>query len=382
MSLEARAISAAQFEAIVDIAADAIISVDSSHKVALFNKGAEEIFGFSADEVLGESLDMLIPERFRAQHDDHIKDFAVSPVPARRMGERREIYGLRKDGTEFPAEASISKIHVSGQWMFTVVLRDVSDRKQTEREKTALLEAEREARLVAEHASRLRDEVLGVVSHDLRNPLSAISMCARALEEELGSADRRALELAATIKEAANWMQRMIRDLLDVASIEGGRLSIESKPSDVVITVIKAVEVFEELARERSIELVCDVPDRLPIVHADGDRLLQVLSNLLGNAIKFTHANGTVTVRAVENGNDIVVSVVDTGAGIPVEELPLVFDRFWQAKRSSGVRGSGLGLAIAKGIVAAHKGRIWVESEVGRGSAFHFTLPAINGGPG
>jgi PAS domain S-box-containing protein len=369
-------ILAAHFEAIVDIAADAIISVDDTHRVVLFNKGAEEIFGYRSDEIVGQPLDILIPERFRARHGDHIRAFAGAETVARRMGERREIFGLRKGGVEFPAEASISKIAVDGSWLFTVVLRDVSDRKHAEEEKSRLLEAEREARRAAERASRLRDEILGVVSHDLRNPLSVIGMCARALKEELADADARVVDTVTTISDATGWMQRMVRDLLDVANIEAGRLSIERRPADLVITLVKALNAFEAPAAERSVDLIGEIPDRLPLASADGDRVQQVLSNLLGNALKFTEEGGRVTLRAAADGGELIVSVIDTGVGIPPEEIPFLFDRFWHSRRNSNVRGSGLGLAIARGIIVAHSGRIWAESQPGRGSTFHFTLPA------
>jgi signal transduction histidine kinase len=225
----------------------------------------------------------------------------------------------------------------------------------------------------------MRDEILGIVSHDLRNPLSAISMCARALEEDIGARDPRALEVASTIHEAANLMHRLISDLLDVASIDAGRLSIESKPSDIVIAIVQAAEVFERTAAEREVTLAIDVPDDLPTVEADAERVVQVLSNLLGNALKFTQPGGRVTLRAQTDGPDITVSVADTGCGISSADLPRVFDRFWHSRGSSKARGTGLGLAISRGIITAHGGRIWAESEVGKGSTFHFTLPAVNG---
>ncbi len=367
-----------RFEAIVAIAADAIISVDESHRITLFNKGAEEIFGYAAHEILGAPLDALIPERFRPNHSAHIQQFAESGMIARRMGERREIYGLRKGGIEFPAEASISKIEVEGGWVFTVVLRDISDRKRLEEERSRLLELERNARVLAERAAQLRDEVLGVVSHDLRNPLSVISMCASGLNSDARLDHAQVRELSQTIQDAASWMQRLIRDLLDVANIDSGKLSLERKPVDLVITIMKAADLFEHLAREKFIKILVDLPDHMSLAHADSDRIIQVLSNLMGNALKFTKVAGTVTIRAVESGSEVTVSIADSGSGIPEDDVPHIFDRFWHARRASSVRGTGLGLAIAKGIIAAHGGRIWVESTPDIGSTFHFSVPVAN----
>jgi PAS domain S-box-containing protein len=376
---EALKISEAKFAGILSIAADAIVTIDEAQRIILFNRGAEQIFGYRAEEVLGEPLDLLIPERVRQVHHGHIADFATSPVAARRMGERREINGRRKGGELFPAEASISKIDVDGKRFFTAVLRDTTARKVVEEEMQRLLAAEEAARVTAEAATRLREEVLAVVSHDLRNPLSVISMCATTLIEESSepAADPRAMGEA--IRESAEWMHRLIGDLLDVASIDAGRLSIEARPIDPLVSIIHTLEMLEPLAAERSVTLDSELPEHLPRVKADPERVAQVLSNLVGNAVKYTDPGGRIVVRASADARDVRIDVSDTGRGIPPEELPHIFDRFWQARRGSSVRGTGLGLAIAKGIVEAHGGRMSVESRPGKGSTFSFTLRIARG---
>jgi signal transduction histidine kinase len=228
-------------------------------------------------------------------------------------------------------------------------------------------------------------DVLSVVAHDLRAPLSVIAIYARAVEDLAQGRARldaaKVREAMRTIRETTGWMDRMIQDLLDVATIEAGRLSFDPRPVDVVLILMQAAELFEHLAAERSIRLTTDVPDHLPVVRADAARVLQVVANLLSNAIKFTQPGGEVTVRASATPTEVVLSVVDTGPGIPAEHVSHVFDRFWRAHHASNgsqVRGAGLGLAIAKGIVEAHGGKIWVESRgPGTGSAFHFTLPVL-----
>jgi signal transduction histidine kinase len=223
-------------------------------------------------------------------------------------------------------------------------------------------------------------DVLSVIAHDLRDPLAVIAMSARAVE---GLADGRARVDAAkvreamrTIRETAGWMEDMIQDLLDMATIDAGSLSLERRPVDLVVLLMRAVELFEPLAAERSIRLTTDVPDDLPRVPIDFRRVLRVIANLLGNAIKFTEPEGEITVRAHATPIDVVLSVVDTGRGVPAEHVAHIFDRFWRGRHAAGTRGSGLGLAIAKGIVEAHGGRIWVESGgLGKGSAFRFALP-------
>ncbi|NUO65698.1 MAG: histidine kinase, partial [Gemmatimonadaceae bacterium] len=168
-------------------------------------------------------------------------------------------------------------------------------------------------------------------------------------------------------------------DLLDVTNIEAGHLSIERREEDMVILLFRAIEMFQPIADERGIALAAEVPPHLPKVFLDAERILQVLSNLLGNSIKFVGGGGSVTLRAVKEHGAVHVSVADDGPGIPAEELPHVFDRFWHSRRPSSPRGSGLGLAIAKGIVDAHRGRIWIESVVGEGTTVHLTLPVREG---
>lgn len=370
----AHGIASVAADAIVSIAADAIVSVDEAQRIVLFNRGAEEIFGYSVAEVMGQPLELLLPLYARPTHRAHVETFATGPVRARRMGERREIYGRRKDGTEFPAEASISKIDVEGRRFYTAVLRDVSERKRAEDERAELLARETAARAAAQRASRAREEMLGVVSHDLRNPLSAIAMCARALGETPGRTER-VDQYAQTILDAADSMSRMISDLLDVASIEAGRLSVERTSADPIVIIVRAMGLFEHVADERSIALNGDLPERLPDVSADVGRVTQLLANLIGNALKFTPPGGRVIVRAAEEPNGVRVDVTDTGPGIPPDDLPYIFDRFWHAQRSAKVRGTGLGLTIARGVAEAHGSALTVESVVGRGSTFTFWLP-------
>lgn len=375
---EALRLSEARFEGILSIASDAVVSVDEARRITFFNRGAEEIFGYSAREARGQPLDLLIPERFQAIHREHVRQFGHSPVVARRMGERGDIdiVGRRKNGEVFPAEASISKLDVAGTRIYTAVLRDVTERRRVEREIEELLEREREARAAAEAAALARDDVLRIVSHDLGNSLSAILVTTRVLlrtlpEDEWARDVRGRIE---SVRHLAEQMQRLRQDLLDVARIEAGRLSIEPVSRDPRKLVEDAVEHFAPLAAERSLGLVGEAPEELPRVAADRDRILQVLGNLMGNAIKFTPEGGRIVIGAEPNREEVRFFVTDTGSGIPGEDLPYLFDRFWQAKHANRA-GAGLGLAIARGIVEAHGGAMGVESEIEKGSTFSFTLP-------
>jgi PAS domain S-box-containing protein len=654
--------SETKFSGIVSISADAVISIDRDQRITIFNEGAEKIFGYSRSQAIGAPLSMLIPDRFRAAHRQHVERFASGEVTGRRMGNRLStIAGLRKNGEEFPAEAAISKLQVGEKTLLTVALRDITERKRIEDElkdanasldaiienipltlflkesqslrfmrfnrageellgwprqrmigksdydlwpqpqaeffvqkdretlnsgrivdvpeepiqtrhqgvrllhtrKVPIFDAEgrpkyllgisediterkrieREQQFLAEasvilsasldyeqtlvavaqlvvrdfadwcvvdimeehehsrrvkvisadptktalcthleqlridpnrpylvravsetkqpllmahisadhlesvaqgpehlealravsprslmavpllirgqllgtlvfvsstpsrvygprdlglaealadraavaienarlyrasvHATQLRDQVLGVVAHDLRNPLSTILLRATALRRSGAKPERRSQKTGEAIHQAAARMNRLIQDLLDVALMESGQLTIERASLSVRALIAEAVEMQRPLASASSLELRIDVDRDVPDVWGDRDRLLQVFENLIGNAIKFTDAGGRITVSAASSDREIVFSVADTGRGIASEDLLHVFDRFWQATKA-GRQGAGLGLPITKGIVEAHGGRIWVESTPGRGTTFSLTIP-------
>ncbi|MBN8233312.1 PAS domain S-box protein [Corallococcus macrosporus] len=654
-------LSQARFGGIVTHAADAIISVDASQRIILFNESAERIFGHPASEALGQPLDILLPESLRDIHARHVRHFMRGPVTSRHMGERLPIVGQRKGGERFPAEASISRLDVDGTLLLTVILRDISERRKAEdqlrlsearfrtsfegapvgmalvgldgrflhvnaalcelvgysreellsrsfqdltapedlaldqenaarmrrgeltsfqREKhylrkdgrriaillwgavvrdaegrplhfisqmqditerqeleqawrfladvgprlaaslssrttlatvarlpvpvladwcvvacldaggrlhhvesaaedpwmaerlrtlgaaygqeprppdpvTAsvlrtgrslllpevppevfeaaavdarhleqlraleprsailvplrsrdrnlgvillatsgsgrrygareLAQAEELARRAAlaidnarlyersEQAIRMREEVLRVVAHDLRAPLNVIQLSASMLRKDLPEGDgaRHRLE---TLQKSVQRANRLIQDLLDVARMDGGILPVERKPLEVASLIQEALEQHRGLAEARSLRLQAHVPDGVPRVLADPERLSQILSNLLGNALKFTPEGGHVLLRVQPEAGQVRFLVTDTGPGIAAEDRPRIFERFWQAgpKRKEG---AGLGLAIVKGLVEAHGGQVGVESAPGAGSTFFFTLP-------
>ena len=535
--------SEAKFSGILNIAADAIISVDEERRIVHFNWGAEQIFGYTAAEVAGQKLELLLPARFRSAHAAYVEEFGHAPEAARRMGHRREIFGVRKSGEEFPAEAAISKLRVSSNAvLYTVVLRDMTDRKRGEENQRFLASAsallgssvdyketlvhiaevarpmladacildvvsgQAISRMVSSHddedaaeallvlatrypltwdspsmvvdvlrrgepvllatidpdlaearsrndeeaamdqrigvkstmilplvsggrvkgaitlmrtrslqpyaaadlelagelvqrcafaldnallyrtalrATDARDSVLGVVSHDLRNPISAIAMCARVLRESPpdGLAERE--QLLDAITASTDWINRLIQDLLDVASIDAGHLSIERSHETAHAIVDAAVGMLAAAATERHLTVRHEVAAGTPAVYADAARVVQVLSNLIGNAVKFSPSGGEIVVHASVFGGEVMFSVGDDGPGVRPEDRAVIFERHWHARGGAAGRGTGLGLAIAKGIVDAHGGRIWVTSRPGTGSTFFFTIPVtiLSDGP-
>jgi PAS domain S-box-containing protein len=223
-------------------------------------------------------------------------------------------------------------------------------------------------------AVRTRDDILATVSHDLRNPLGNILLSADLLDE----VKQEDAALVESIKRAANQMSTLIRDLLDITAVEGGELSINRRPVEIGSLVAEALSQQHMLARQKGITLALLPGEEDIVALCDRDRILQVFSNLLGNALKFTPASGTITVSQAVVGDEVRLTVADTGPGIPVEQRERVFDRFWRNKESANA-GSGLGLAICKGIIEQHGGRVWVESCAGGGAAFVFTLPLRRG---
>lgn len=352
---------ASELSGLIAIAADAIITVDDEQRIRIYNDGAERIFGWTHDEVIGQPLDMLIPERLREIHSRHMKAFLAGSVTARGMGARRSVWALRKDGVEFPTEAAISKFEIDGKHLLTVVMRDITDRLRLEREREA--------------AISMRDEVMGVVAHDLRNPLGTILMLASVLQQRAG--DESSRRSAQTLERAAKRMNRLIQDLLDVSRIEAGHLTIESSRVSVRQLVLECVDTQRAQLSSTSLTIDAELPSELPDVCADPHRLLEILENLIGNACKFTPNGGRIEVGARRLEREVLFWVADQGIGIAPEHIPHVFDRFWQVHEGQR-RGAGLGLAIVKGLIEAQGGQIWLESTLGQGTTFFFTLPALS----
>ncbi len=219
----------------------------------------------------------------------------------------------------------------------------------------------------------MRDQMMAVVAHDLRNPLQAIAMGVASMQQLPMTDSERTRQLGIVQRTAAN-MSRLIDDLLDVTRLEADQFDIERAPLHIASLFAEISELFETAAREQGVVLSCAGAPDMPPVLADHRRLVQVLSNLVGNALRFTPRGGWISVEARSLEANVTVTVRDNGCGIAVEDLTHLFDRFWRGREKQS--GAGLGLFIAKGIVEAHGGRIWAESEPGRGTAMHFTLPA------
>jgi signal transduction histidine kinase len=248
------------------------------------------------------------------------------------------------------------------------------ERKQQERELARAYREEREAHLLAEEAARAREEILSVVSHDLRNPLGTIMMGASTLlNVDVGDRTQRVRTTSERIHRQAVRMARLIEDLVDFAGMQSGRLSLHRElhhPDRILAT---AAEILGPLAQERGIVFESELVPGVSTLSCDAERVVQVLSNLVTNAIKVTRKGGAIAIGALMIADETVFYVRDSGPGIPADELPYLFERHWRGKQSTH-RGVGLGLSIARGIVDAHEGRIWAESREGRGTTIYFAL--------
>ena len=372
-----------RFRLLSDAAIEGVVIHDNGIIIDA-NRRLCEMFGYALDELLGANVFDLPSPEYLGTIMDHVRSGSTA---------RYEVEGRRKDGSTFVAEITGRPMLYRGRQVRVATMHDVTERKRAEenarrltaeetrraaaeeaQRRTAAL-AEENARLFheAQHATRARDEMLGVVAHDLRNPLNTIVMGASTMLEMLPEQPPLIRNHAQIVRRAADRMNRLIQDLLDVRRIESGRLSVDPRPVTVALLVDETLEMLRPHAAAASLELVTDLAPELPRVRADSGRILQVFSNLVGNAIKFTPAGGRITISAMRLEDEVRFEIADTGPGIPAEQLPHVFGQFWQGLRGDR-RGIGLGLAIAKGIVEAHHGKIWVESQVGEGSRFYFTL--------
>jgi PAS domain S-box-containing protein len=358
--------SEARFAGIISISSDAIVSVDEEQRIIFYNQGAEQTFGYTADEAMGQPLEMLIPEAHRPGHADRVRQFGRSGVRARRMGERGQISGLRKNGEVFPADASISHLEVGGSRIYTAVLRDVTERVRAE--EALAQQAQDLARSNAE-----LEQFAYVASHDLQEPLRMVASYTQLLARRYGDKlDDDAHEFIGYAVDGVRRMQGLISDLLAYSRVGSRGASPEKVEMETVMA--RTVDVLRPAIEESGATVT---HDPLPAVVADGVQIGQVLQNLVGNALKFAgQAPPRVHVGAERHGAEWLFSVQDNGIGIAPEYAQRIFVIFQRLHTRAEYEGTGIGLSICKKIVESHGGRIWVESRPGHGSTFYFTLPA------
>jgi len=362
-----------RFRELLEAAPDAIIQVDAEGRILLLNRVTEELFGYTRDELLGQPVEMLVPTAQRAGHVAHRSAYAHRPS-TRPMGAKMRLDGMRKDGSCFPVEISLSPGGANNDFRVMAIIRDVTERNAMQQEYTRQLEERNQA---IERANRLKSEFLASMSHELRTPLHTIIGFSELLSEELqGPLNEKQKRFVGHIHKDSLHLLELINDILDLSKIESGHLTLRREAFDFATVVKESLSTVRGLAdaKQHVIETKIDVPNAIV---ADRLRLKQILVNFLSNAVKFTPDQGSIRVEACTRTGIVEVSVSDTGIGIPPAEQALIFDKFHQVGATTkGVReGTGLGLAITRHLVEAHGGAITLESTPGKGSRFTFTIP-------
>ena len=367
-----------RFRLVVESAPNGIVMVDHVGKILLVNTQIEKSFGYSRTELIGQRIEMLVPERFRGKHPEYRKEFMASPN-ARPMGAGRDLFGLRKDGTEFPIEIGLNPIETEQGTLVLSTIVDITERKQIETERIELLEREQAARKQAEDANRMKDEFIAIVSHELRTPLTSILGWTRMLRA--GKLDESAANKAIeTVERNARSQAQLIEDLLDVARITTGKMRLDVRAVDPAAVIKAAADSLRPAADAKNVQIQTILDSRAGPIAGDHERLQQVVWNLLSNAIKFTPKNKRVQMQLERINSHIEITISDNGPGIKPDFLPIIFQRFTQADspitRSHG--GLGIGLAIVKHIVELHGGTVAAgNKEGGSGAIFSVKLPLM-----
>ena len=362
----------------VEAAPTAMLIVDGHGSITLVNGLSERLLGYDRQELLGRSVEDLVPLRFRGKHPQYRANFFAN-LSRRPMGAGRDLFALRKDGSEVPVEIGLSPFESGGETYVLAAVTDITERKHMEEERAQLLVREQLARQDVERASRLKDEFLATLSHELRTPLNAIVGYSRMLRSGMVETSKqpRALE---TIDRSATALTQIVEDVLNVSRIISGKLRLNIQPIDLPTLVQTAVEIVRPAADAKHVRVEVTLDPEAARISGDADRLQQVVWNLLSNAVKFTPPGGRIQVGVERANGHMEIVVSDTGIGIKPEFLPYMFERFRQADSGMARQhgGLGLGLAIARHLVELHGGTIRAASAgEGQGATFNVRLPVM-----
>ena len=360
-----------KFRDLLESTPDAIVMANETGRIVLANSQGEALFGYERGELLGQAVELLLPSRYRGSHVSHRSAYAAQPR-TRSMGAGLELYGRRKDGTEFPVEISLSPLRTDEGMLVMSAIRDTTERKRIER---TLQEKNTEL----ERANQAKDRFLASMSHELRTPLNGIIGFAEFLSDgKPGPLNDKQHEYLVDILNSGRHLLHLINDMLDLVKVQAGKADLSVERFSLAEVIAEVCTGVRTIAENKHIEMTVEVAPGLDFVTLDRQRVKQILYNLLSNALKFTGEGGHVGIEATPVGNDrFRLMVSDNGIGIRSEDIGRLFTEFEQLDTGTARRfgGTGLGLALTRSLAALHGGVIEVESEFGKGSRFLVTLP-------
>lgn len=360
---------AENFHGFLEVAPDAVAVIDQSGEIVQFNGQAERLFGYGRDEVLGRSMEMLMPIRFRTGHIAHRMTYNIDLRP-RSMGSGLNLLGTHKDGSEFPIDVMLSPLNIKAGVFIACAVHDMTTHRNMENELRRKTEE-------LEEADRQKDSFVAVVMHELRGPLGVLANVRGLLQmPEIGLAGRQKAMIV--LERQTTHMLRLVNDLMDVSKVRGGQLKLQNQIFDLRTIVGKAIEISQAFVDGGKHELSVEQSEEPLQVNGDPVRLIQVLSNLLTNAAKYTPSGGSITITTERSDISALIRVRDNGEGIPVYMLHRVFSLFTQVERpdSRVIDGMGIGLALVERLVHLHSGTVTAASDgQGRGSQFTVSLP-------